>query len=467
MVVLLFTTLVTVVSLRSEYIIPHITPYWRGTIEDTAIADSFCCAIWLGALAVVGGRRLYKYRHSATSIPGKAYVSIYPLAAGALFAALTAVVLMLAAHGYGNHLGPLLVAIPFLVGMEFFGVQKWCRDLAPEFISRLLSPGWSVLLGPRFGVASEKHVRDVLDFQNRFDRCGPASIEDLKRRFYSQADAFHVFQGTLSSPSQTAPYVASIVRPGVAGCLSWTMTDVGCGDGTFTAELLAALPTKPHRLIYIDPAADTLDSYEQLISARYPSINLRRYCEPIEECYDKLERTDIILASHSLYYLLDNDLKKAKDVLEQLLSKSARLVCILASQHSDAYKVKRAILDRLGVPDRSSFGSDIMPLLPTRLRHCGTRDSFMEVSRLLECDESLIKWCSYFCRVDSALLEADVSFLRALIEHASIGWNSLPSTLASGLAHVACASRKQAMPQDCRILLHKEDVISVFDTDPH
>jgi hypothetical protein len=90
----------------------------------------------------------------------------------------------------------------------------------------------------------------------------------------------------------------------------------------------------------------------------------------------------------------------------------------------------------------------------------------MEVSRLLESDELLIKWCSYFCRVDPSLLEADVDFVRTLIGHSSIGWSSLPSAFVDGYSHVACASRIPAAPQDCRVLLHKEDVIAVFDTHP-
>ena len=103
MVFLLLTTLMAGASLRSEYLVPSLTPYWKGTLSDTAILDALGSAAWFVALSAVAGCRLTKYRQLATSVPTKAYALLYPLAAAGCFAIIVAVVLMLNVYGHGNH----------------------------------------------------------------------------------------------------------------------------------------------------------------------------------------------------------------------------------------------------------------------------------------------------------------------------------------------------------------------------
>jgi len=454
---LVLTTLSAIASVKSSYLFPDLAPYWRATLADITFLNSAICAVWFLLLMTIAAYRLFCYRRSAPSVSVAAYVLVYPLLAAGIFAILVGITSASSASGYGDHLGLLALALPLLIGMEFLGLQKWIKGLDPQFISNYMRPGWSVLLGRRKGASAEEHVLEVVGFQSRFNE----NASDLQKRpllhLYGRAHSFRVFQGTLSSPVQTAPFVASEIRSATEALPSWTMTDVGCGDGSFTVELLSRLENKPTRIVCIDPERETLSEYDRIVSSRFPSITIRRYEDSVERIYRTLEYSDVILASHSLYYLLDNEADIAATVIRSLLERCTTFVGVLASRDSDAYKVKRGVIGHLALTDRSSFGGDLVSLLPTDTKRL-SRDSIMEISHVIEDDDLLLEWCSYFCRIDRSVLEPHISFIRTLLETASIAWDSLPACVLADIPHVACAKYKRRVVPSCRVLLHKEEV---------
>ena len=292
---------------------------------------------------------------------------------------------------------------------------------------------------------------------------------DFERGRYSDATTLSVFLPTLSYHRIGARVFGDAIvasRP-PAG---WSLLDIGCGEGMFTAAQLSALTPRvefPSVVYAIDPDRHNLSLHRKQLTERF-GVEVKAVEAGLEDCYRVLPRCHVVLASHSLYGLLENPAIPAQvkrecvAALVRARRKRGVTLISMASRDSPAYTYKRAVLQLLGVPDRSRFGQDVvwtLGALGVEYRH-EIDDSYMDVTRLLQEGEALVAWIMYFCRVTQNQLE-EVGTRRLTDELAKFAepFAGLPEGLR---AKFACAPAKVGPPTaETMILRHRECFIRV------
>jgi phospholipid N-methyltransferase len=348
-------------------------------------------------------------------------------------------------------------------------------EWAPGFFSFLkelfinFRTGLSVMLGPTYysGSAPEQYFEEVVEFQHRYKmlwpREPPPNQDLIRTSEYVQSDTLACFQSSLSCIYETSAFLGATVCKAFQG-EQWSMIDVGGAEGKFTKELLAKCTTRPRNLLVIEPSLSNVDSYKTLMTQHYPDIALRVEREFIENALDNLPKADLILASHSLYSILDHDRSLAIKVINKLVERmnpKGFMILSMASEHSNAYVVKRRVLEFLSRPEVSSFGEDILGLLPKGLgRKVVTADSFMNVTPILKSDDLLIKWLAYFCRVPEHDLKPSLGQFRTIILDNSMEFASAPQDFRRRYSDEV--KKILNLQEDTRLLFHKEHIIQVY-----
>ena len=257
---------------------------------------------------------------------------------------------------------------------------------------------------------------------------------------YSDPNVIKAFQDTLGNRYSTSEKLAERLRGTFTG-RAWSMIDVGCGEGVFTSRFLKKLDSLPNTIIALDPAKDNLLQYRKEIEAlglncdknageRTPSVDT--VIGTIEDKINTLPSTNLVLASHSFYALLDNDRKRAADIVSQLISKtsSGQVVFLMASQSSFLNTVKREILSELHRPDRSTYGEDLRQILPPSCKVVAEEpiDSYVDVTELLLDRNKLMNWTAHFCRLGMDDLNEHFDLCERIIRNAAIEVGRLPSS---------------------------------------
>jgi phospholipid N-methyltransferase len=360
-------------------------------------------------------------------------------------------------------------------------VAPLSSEWAPSIYSSLkelflnFRKGLSVMLGPSYysDDVPEQYFEEVVELQHRYTMLWPPqpvpNQELIHTTEYIQSDTLACFQSSLSCIYETSAFLGGTVSKAFQG-EKWSMIDVGGAEGKFTKELLSRCSTPPQSLLLIEPSPSNVDSYKNLMAQHYPNISLKVEIDFVENTLDSLPKADLIIASHSLYSVLDHDRMLATKVIKKLAERikppKGFMIISMASEHSNAYVVKRRVLEFLNRPEISSFGEDVLGLLPKGWgRKVVTVDSFMNVTSILKSDDLLIKWLAYFCRVPEHDLKSSLGQFRTLILDNSMEFASAPQEFRRRYSEEM--KQRLNLQEDSRLLFHKEQIIQLYSGRTH
>jgi hypothetical protein len=444
----------------------------RGITTDAIIVGSFLAEGWYLSLLVTSTWRLGKYRKSAVQVPLEIYQFLYPwigilvinttLLAFALFDRATE------NPKIGQFLYKVLSAelVP-LVAFEVPIIKKWLPQFQPMRFVRVFQKCLAILLGREWGVGTDEHARYVVEFQHEFDKYlevqdRKVSYSDLMNAQYNNSQTLAVFQKTLSCLYETSDYIGKNVGEHFRN-RNWTMLDIGGGEGIFTMGLLSLCPTPPRLLTVLDPSEANVLEYRARISSRFKETNIDAYAKGVEEVVDDLPNVNFLLASHSLYAVLDQNKRRADTIIHRLARQTSDgfAAFIMASKDSYLYTIKRTVLGHLHRVDRSSYGEDLADMLGAGITPTQeSLDSVVDVSGLLDDYEGLLAWLSYFCRVDAEEIRPYYDICQAVVRDTAIEIKCLPREERSRLENNGTMNR-MSLTNLSRIIYHKELVITV------
>lgn len=160
-----------------------------------------------------------------------------------------------------------------------------------------------------------------------------------------------------------------------------SVLSVGCGAGLFDlalAQRLRALGGQP-LTVGLDPNPAQIAAFRE----RFAEAGLP--CRTVEEPFEKAkitERFELVLFSHSLYYLSDplEALRRGR----QLLAPGGRVVVFHGTRRG-LKQVRGALLSALGVPERAFFGADALAEALTQARIPFTHETLQSVVDVTLC----------------------------------------------------------------------------------
>lgn len=438
--------------------------FWRSNLADIILMDTVLLVTWFCFVLFFSFGRLIRYCHASPFISKQVYLLVFPWVA-ALTVALTIAVWVSVGSGQSPTFRFVVSAeVLAALAIEVPIVERWFPKLRPTVIWDLSPECFAVMLGRRLGQPVEQHFMEVMGFREKVMRHmqhgRQNEFSELPQYAYYRSDTLERFQKTLGCLYQTSAHLAKIIN-GNFVLRDWTMLDVGGGEGTFSSQLLRGLTTKPNCIQVIEPSVTMLSRYRALLAAQHPDVRVSEYPCPLENMVDELPTADFVLASHSLYAVMDLDREIAVKSLSKLLEAANHFTCvILASKNSQAYHVKRLVLAHSGRKDNSSFGEDVLNMLPSECnKEVEVVDSVIDVTKLIANESKLISWLAYFCRVDPRILEPQASFFRSAVLNSAVQYNCLPIAVRQSVQESG-ALTALGMDDHCMVLLHKECIIT-------
>jgi hypothetical protein len=446
--------------------------FWIKTLADILIINSAILTLWFSIIYGIAFSRIRRYIKGAGQLSRELYFLPIPFFFALAISVTILIITPLNIKGKGGALyWWLLGALPSLIG-QIPILTEWAPDFAPpikKFFANFRK-GISVMLGPSYYVNNipDLYIEEVIEFQHRYiairpqDKPHPQDIINITE--YVKSDTLSCFQHSLSCLYETSAFLGGTVDKAFNG-MKWSIIDVGGGEGTFTRELLSKCRTLPQSIFLIEPSHTNIDAYTNLISQAYPSIKIRTETGYIQNYLDSLPTADLILASHSLYSILDCNRPLSTIVIRKLAEKIKQqrgfLLISMASEDSGAYVVKRRILEFLHREDLSSYGEDVVGLLPQGWgRKIVKVDSVMNINEVLKSEALLTKWLSYFCRVPETELEPAVDEFRKIIIDSSTEIKFMPKEISRKYTNEL--KQKIGLQDDDKILFHKEVIIQVY-----
>lgn len=446
--------------------------FWQGTLADVVAIQAASLGLWFLCVLLITLSRLWRYMRAARQLSKEAYFLAYPWANLCVmsFTAFAAVI----CNNWGRPFSLVKVlvaeAVPFAVAAGSLAAQV---PVLSDILSKLnlvhfgreLLKGLPLMLGPQYNESRQKYVTQVIEFQHLFVplmRPGTGGEPATEESPYYSADTLDQFQRTLTCSYETGRYLGRVVSKTFK--TGWTMVDVGGAEGVFTREVLSQCKTPPSTIWLVEPAEENVQSYLSMIEQTFPGVQVRTHTNFIENVVADLPEVDLVLASHSLYSVMDRDRMATAGLVHDLIRKATRGFCYLsmASKTSQSYEVKRRVLSFLNVKDRSSFGEDLRELVPKGYRCTQVyRDSLIEVTDVLKFDERLLPWVAYFCRVPPARIRPHLSYCRKVILDTALEFGKLPAAQARRYASADLVSKLGLRP-DSMVLLHKELLIQVY-----
>jgi SAM-dependent methyltransferase len=444
-----------------------ITDPEQGIIGDTLIVGSGLAALWYLSLLITSAWRLKHYRAGARDFPS-GLVLLFPWTALAL---LNATVLIAASLDYKMPgLGSrkwlwtaLLALISPIVAFEIPVLKNWLPAFELRYFPGIFKKSLPILLGRESGTSIEGHAKQVVEFQAAFmNFMNSDKIRSIDNPMPPYYDAAHQqpFQDTLSCIYSTSALLGNRLND-IFAENAWSMIDVGCGEGRFTVGMLAEISNPPSDVTAIDPAQANISAYRQKLR-KFPAVRVDSIVGKVEDLLDSLPSVNLVLASHSLYAILDHDRKGAAAITSCLIEKAkgGLAVMIMASRDSYLYTVKKNMLGELRRPDRSSFGEDLRDLIPARYKPAREWfDSFVDVTSLLSDRDRLLAWMSYFCRLDVGELDSKYDVCQGLLRNAAIEVRCLPDFEKRRIRGSASPAMK--LTDNSYVIFHKEMLITI------
>jgi hypothetical protein len=445
----------------------------RGITTDVIVVGTFVAEIWYLSLLTTSTWKLRQYRGAARQLGPEVYQLLYPWV-GILVVNTTILVFALVDRASqtsqpGQVLYKILGAeLAPILAFEVPVIKKWLPQFEPMRFVRVFQRGLAILLGRELGVKADQHARNVVEFQYEFTKYiegkgGSTEFSDASYAQYSNGETLAMFQKTLSCLYETSGTLGKRVGDHFRG-RHWTMLDVGGGEGIFTTELLANCSTLPQVLTVLDPSELNVRAYRTRVAGSYENIrNIDAYAKGVEDVIDDLPVVNFLLASHSLYAVLDNSKRRGTRVIRELAKRTTDgfAVFIMASQDSYLYTIKRTVLGHLHRIDRSSYGEDLRGLMSSEIAHTvESFDSVVDVSALLDDYEGLISWLSYFCRVDAEEIRPYYDVCQAVVRDTAIDVKCLPKAERLRMEDSGTMSRME-LTDSSKVVYHKEIVITV------
>lgn len=296
------------------------------------------------------------------------------------------------------------------------------------------------------------------------------NIQNDREEYYSNEETLGVFQETLSCPLIEAVEVANQITLEEREI---SILDIGGYDGVFTFNLVANLTKKGFTfkdLSVIDPIDKKMQYANRLQKVVLPD-NINFYNEDFENWSLKYPKEfNLVIASHSLYSIIDNNSITIDQILRKLSGLLKRgdgeIIIILANKSSRAYSYKEYVFNT--VYDKKMTDINAMDFYK-KIEQCANQlklvsseqivDCFIDVSSILEENaegkEKLKKWLSYFVRIDNVNDEQYFVLKRSLLNCYSQHFYELPEYLITYFKEIV----DKEIDFEKRILLHKTSII--------
>lgn len=316
--------------------------------------------------------------------------------------------------------------------------------------------------------------RGLLDFwknECKIDACDAIDLIHEKYRVesYQNLENLKIFQNTLSCTRFEAKESATLISVDIDEI---RILDIGGFDGTFMHNLIIYTSWTNKKIIIdvIEPL-NTESAYKVNLSSLIDknNITIEFYMFTYQEWYSNNEcKYNLIIASHSLYAICDNYDLDGQTILKQLkalLLKDAEILIILSSKYSQAYTLKRELLNKLF---KNPLKNDL-----TMLSFCNqnklvftqdlegtfdiksiTVDSYIDLTDLLKNQTNLINWLSYFIRVNYINKDMYTSLLQDIVNHYILRGNELPECLSKYFWETSTA-----VYGNNSLLLHKTEIM--------
>jgi len=235
------------------------------------------------------------------------------------------------------------------------------------------------------------------------------------------------------------------------------MLDIGGYNGEFTAQLLNQLKLQVSSIEVVDPI-----NKENLYK-----LNLHSQCVNINflthgfEKYSSYSLFDFILASHSLYSCIDNQMYDNNEkLIIQLLSflnNTGLIIVILGNSKGKAYSLKkelyRLVLNEETRDTNSCEFEEELKKRKTELDYKKiTIDNYIEIDKILKNEQTLKEWVSYFARVPIIKDKHIVEGVKDLFNIFSIKYSNLPEETKNLYTQ---------FKEDINLLSHKTDAFFI------
>lgn len=282
---------------------------------------------------------------------------------------------------------------------------------------------------------------------------------------YQHKDSIAVFQSTILSPEINAEESYKKLKDYTKG-IELKVLDIGGGEGLFTKSLLDKVNqhSSVNSVKLVDPV-DFSEEYKINVSKVCPEANLVIANQSFQHWISSRKRDEkynLILASHSLYEMVDNgyEFKMMIDKLKQVKSVNSKLLVILASNEGRAYRFKNRCLTTITSKNNQQLTSEkfIDQNDYTFINPSNQIDNYFDLTALLNDNSqyNLKLWLSYFLRIDINLITPiRFQILKRILEEFVQPLYELEESTQSKLK-----SKNRCLIEDSLILTHKSDIIT-------
>jgi hypothetical protein len=287
---------------------------------------------------------------------------------------------------------------------------------------------------------------------------------------YSDIGVISAFQKSLSCPELDAQKSAHVLDKWLERKTleEYTVLDIGGGDGLYTKcvlQGLQSLASKITKITMVDPAP-----WEEVYESNLATIFGKEKVEIIREGFADFNiRTDetfnIILASHSLYFLGDREGWESEAVrrITNRIAPGGIMIVLLSSEMSRANEFKRDVLmeyqlNTTGTESRAA--EEFQRAMVGSISSATAIDNVIDLHKPLAAydsdgHEAFANWLSYFLRLQ--LTSSEVQDLRVLIEAYTLQAGMLCESLMDKLKKL----RHLDVREDHLVLPHKVKLFSL------
>lgn len=263
-----------------------------------------------------------------------------------------------------------------------------------------------------------------------------AQITNNRKLEYLNPETLKVFQDSFIKCSNEATIISQRILSTkyLKNKTIRNILDIGGYDGKFSTKLLSQLDINKPNITVIDPIYQEV--YENNIKSAFnDEAQITKIKKPFEDFVKEKEvKFDLIIASHSLYSILDeseNDFESLVNKILQLLDNKGLVLAIFGSSNSPAYNYKMDITRFILNFSNKDVSSEkfIQRLQKISNIHFSiiNIDNYIDLTELMSNDILFAKWTSYFARIpiikDSYLIKQ----MKRLALYYSVKANELPN----------------------------------------
>jgi trans-aconitate methyltransferase len=293
-------------------------------------------------------------------------------------------------------------------------------------------------------------------------------IRRVRAKLYSSKQDLQVFQASLTCPVFDAQIAANAIS-GMVAKHPLDILDIGGGEGTFTRNLLKQLPRNTiRRLVMVDPC-DWQSEYLASLAGVVGHEKIKVHTTSFANCALEPQQFDLVIASHSLYFLLDQHEHSSALVtrLQRLIKTPAGIgIVILASSAARSYVFKANVMRDLFGDSITDATAETLAAATPRLHHEACIDNVFDLTQVLsqydlgtEMRGPLYSWLSFFLRFNlTDLQESDrdsiVDYLRENIVTLS-GLSEQEITRYESVGSLGLTKDSQVLPHKSSLYLWK------------